>query len=98
LRARLETRQARDRVFDLPDDPEGSVVLLGFDRRIAALLACLEARRSFGRFTTAAPAPACRARFQVHRLDWGRTPGLRMGFRDHVGSVVLLGFNRSVAA
>jgi hypothetical protein len=79
-------------------DPEGSVVLLGFDRRIAALPACIKARRSFSWFTAAAPAPACRARLQVRRLDWGRTPGLRMGLRDHVGSVVLLGFNRSVAA
>jgi hypothetical protein len=91
-------RQALDRVFELPDDPEGSVVLLGFDRRIAALPVCIEARRSFGRFTAAASAPACRTRLQIRRLDWGRTPGLPMGLRDHVGSVVLLGFNRGVAA
>jgi hypothetical protein len=73
-------------------DPEGNVIPLGFDRLIAALPACIDARRSFGRFTTAAPA----SRF--HRLDWGRTPGLPTGLRVHVGSVVLLGFNRSVAA
>jgi hypothetical protein len=79
-------------------DPEGNVILLGFDRRIAALPACIDPRRSFGCFTAAAPAPTCRARLQVRRLDWGRTPGLRMGLRDRVGSVVVLGFNRSVAA
>ena len=39
-------------------------------------------------------APASFARLQV----WPRTPRLRMGFHDHVRSLVLLGLNRSFAA
>src|SRR6516165_1882779 len=92
--AALPARKARYRIFELPNDPEVSVVPLRFDRRIAALPARIKAHRGFRRFSAAGSAPACRARLQV----WARTPRLRMGSYDYIGSVILLGFNRSFAA